>query len=112
MVRTEMAKAEADLWLEGALFAVVRCSQDSSGQGLKLDQQSVVQQELLRTAKADEDSYLLFRKKAREARIADALDQSKIVNVAVAEAASSSVGSDRASAGNEADSSGCNSRAG
>ncbi len=87
-VRTEMAKAEADLvGLEArssVLSGAVRTLQDRA---LKLDQQSVVQQELLRTAKADEDSYLLFRKKREEARIADALDQSKIVNVAVAEAA-------------------------
>ena len=83
-----MAKAEADLvGLEArssVLSGAVRTLQDRA---LKLDQQSVVQQELLRTAKADEDSYLLFRKKREEARIADALDQSKIVNVAVAEAA-------------------------
>jgi uncharacterized protein involved in exopolysaccharide biosynthesis len=87
-VRTEMAKAEADLVglkaRSSALSGAVRTLQDRA---LKLDQQSVVQQELLRTAKADEDSYLLFRKKREEARIADALDQSKIVNVAVAEAA-------------------------
>jgi len=67
-----------------ALSGAVRTLQDRA---LKLDQQSVVQQELLRTAKADEDSYLLFRKKREEARIADELDESKIVNVAVAEAA-------------------------
>jgi len=87
-VRTEMAKAEADLVglvaRSSVLSGAVRTLQDRA---LKLDQQSVVQQELLRTAKADEDSYLLFRKKREEARIADALDQSKIVNVAVAEAA-------------------------
>ncbi len=87
-VRTEMAKAEADLVglkaRSSALSGAVRTLQDRA---LKLDQQSVVQQELLRTAKADEDSYLLFRKKREEARIADELDESKIVNVAVAEAA-------------------------
>ena len=86
-VRTEMAKAEADLVGFEARFSVlsgaVRTLQDKA---LKLDRQSVVQQELLRTAKADENSYLLFRQKREEARIADALDQRKIVNVAIAEA--------------------------
>src|SRR5260370_21727792 len=86
--RTEMAKAEADLVglkaRSSALSGAVRTLQDRA---LKLDQQSVVQQELLRTAKADEDSYLLFRKKREEARIADELDESKIVNGAVEEAA-------------------------
>lgn len=87
-VRTEMAKAQADLvGLEArssVLSGAFRTLQDKA---LKLDRQSVVQQELLRTAKADEDSYLLFRRKREEARIADALDQRKIVNVAIAEAA-------------------------
>jgi len=54
---------------------------------LKLDSQSVVQQNLLRGAKADEESYLLYQKKREEARITDALDQSKIVNATIAEAA-------------------------
>jgi uncharacterized protein involved in exopolysaccharide biosynthesis len=53
---------------------------------LQLDRQSAVQQDLLRTAKADEESYLLYHRKREEARIADALDQRKIVNAAIAEA--------------------------
>ena len=51
-----------------------------------LQDQSVVQQDLLRTAKADEENYLLYHRKREEARIADALDQRKIINAAVAEA--------------------------
>jgi uncharacterized protein involved in exopolysaccharide biosynthesis len=87
-VRTEMAKAEADLvGLEARSSVLSGALKTLQDKVLKLDRQSVVQQELLRTAKADEDSYLLFHKKREEARIADALDQSKIVNVAVAEAA-------------------------
>jgi len=87
-VRRKWPKPRPTWWglkaRSSALSGAVRTLQDRA---LKLDQQSVVQQELLRTAKADRDSYLLFRKSARKARIADALDQSKIVNVAVAEAA-------------------------
>jgi uncharacterized protein involved in exopolysaccharide biosynthesis len=87
-VRTEMAKAEADLvGLEARASVVSGALRTLQDKALKLDRQSVVQQELLRVAKADEDSYLLFRKKREEARIADALDQRKIVNVAIAEAA-------------------------
>ncbi len=46
---------------------------------------SVDQQDLLRTAKADEDAYLLYVHKREEARIGDALDQQRILNVAIVE---------------------------
>jgi uncharacterized protein involved in exopolysaccharide biosynthesis len=85
---TEMAKAETDLMgLEARSSAVSRALSTLQEKALKLDSQSVVQQNLLRAAKADEESYLLYKKKREEARIADALDQSKIVNVTIAEAA-------------------------
>ena len=51
-----------------------------------MEGESVVQQDLLRTAKANEENYLLYHRKREEARIADALDQRKIINAAVAEA--------------------------
>lgn len=87
-VSTEMAKAEVDLvGLEARAAALSNGLSTLQEKALKLDQQSVVQQDLLRTVKADEDSYLLFQKKREEARITDALDQSKIVNATIAEAA-------------------------
>jgi succinoglycan biosynthesis transport protein ExoP len=46
---------------------------------------SVDQQDLVRTAKADEDAYLLYVHKREEARIGDALDQQQILNVAIVE---------------------------
>src|SRR5256885_12384037 len=52
----------------------------------RLAGESVFQQDLLRTAKANEENYLLYHRKREEARIADALDQRKIINAAVAEA--------------------------
>ena len=39
----------------------------------------------MRTAKADEDAYLLYLQKREEARIGDALDQQRILNVAIVE---------------------------
>jgi uncharacterized protein involved in exopolysaccharide biosynthesis len=87
-VATEMAKAEADLvGLEARSLALFRGLRTLQEKALRLDQQSVVQQDLLRTAKADEESYLLYEKKREEARITDALDQSKIVNATIAQAA-------------------------
>ena len=46
---------------------------------------SIDQQDLIRTAKADEDAYLLYVHKREEARIGDALDQQHVLNVAIVE---------------------------
>ena len=51
----------------------------------QLQSSTIDQQDLVRTAKADEDSYLLYRHKREEARIGDALDQQRILNVAILE---------------------------
>ncbi len=52
----------------------------------QLQSDSVDQQDLIRAAKSDEDSYLLYLHKREEARIGNALDQSRILNVAIVEA--------------------------
>jgi uncharacterized protein involved in exopolysaccharide biosynthesis len=54
---------------------------------LALDGKDLEQQDLVRAAKIQEANYLLYQNKREEARISDALDQKHIVNVAVAEAA-------------------------
>jgi uncharacterized protein involved in exopolysaccharide biosynthesis len=51
----------------------------------QLQASSVDQQDLIRTAKANEDAYLLYVHKREEARIGDALDQQRILNVAIVE---------------------------
>jgi len=87
-VRTEMAKAKADLvGLEARASVMSGALRRMQNRLLNLDQNSMVQQDLLRAAKANEESYLLYHRKREEARIADALDRSKIVNAAIAEAA-------------------------
>jgi uncharacterized protein involved in exopolysaccharide biosynthesis len=50
-----------------------------------LGDDALTQDDLQNTEKAAEESYLLFVKKQEQARMADALDQSGIVNVAIAE---------------------------
>ena len=52
-----------------------------------LDERGATQEDLVRSAKAAEQNYLLYLQKQEEARISDALDRNRIVNVAVAEAA-------------------------
>jgi uncharacterized protein involved in exopolysaccharide biosynthesis len=51
----------------------------------RLQSESIVQQDLQRTAKADEENYLISLRKQEEARVGDALDEKQIVNVAVVE---------------------------
>jgi len=52
----------------------------------QMQSDSVDQQDLMRAAKADEDNYLLYLRKREEARIGDALDERRILNVAIVEA--------------------------
>jgi uncharacterized protein involved in exopolysaccharide biosynthesis len=51
----------------------------------RLGQDAVTQDELISDDKAAEENYLLYVKKQEQARMADALDQRGIVNVAIAE---------------------------
>ena len=51
-----------------------------------LDADDAEQHGLLRAAKFAEDKYLLYQRKQEEARISDALDQTRIANVAIAQA--------------------------
>ncbi len=55
---------------------------------LELDQKSFEKQDLERSRAVNEDAYLLYRKKAQEAEISNALNREKIVNVSLADAAS------------------------
>jgi len=87
-VRTELAKARADLLgLEARASVMSGALRRMQNKVLTLDRDAVIQQDLLRAAKTNEESYLLYHRKREEARIADALDQRGIVNAAIAEAA-------------------------
>jgi uncharacterized protein involved in exopolysaccharide biosynthesis len=80
----ELEKAEVEkdaLRARAAACAVVLASYQSSAQKLAAD--SIKQNNLVRTVKANEDRYLLYLRKQEEARIGDALDARGIVNVAV-----------------------------
>jgi uncharacterized protein involved in exopolysaccharide biosynthesis len=79
--RTELAALEARA---AATARIVRAYRENASQ---LDGEQMLQQDLLREAKVAEDNYLLYLRKREESRIADALDQKRIVNVAIAEAA-------------------------
>jgi uncharacterized protein involved in exopolysaccharide biosynthesis len=79
--RTELAALEARA---AATQRIVRAYRENASQ---LDGEEMAQQDLIREAKAAQDNYLLYLRKQEESRISDALDQKRIVNVAIAEAA-------------------------
>ncbi len=51
----------------------------------KLEENSIAQQDLMRTAKAAEETYLIYVRKREEARIGDALDARGILNISIAQ---------------------------
>jgi polysaccharide biosynthesis protein PslE len=84
----ELAKAKADLpTLKANADATANSVRDYRSKLQALEQKGVEQTDLLRAAKAEEASYLLYQNKREEARIADALDAQRIANVVIAEAA-------------------------
>ena len=84
--RMEMEKAQVQRdglrARQSAAFVQV-ASLRAAAQQLQSD--SVEQQDLMRSAKADEDNYLLYLRKREESRIGDALDERRILNVAIVE---------------------------
>jgi len=66
--------------------AMRRMVSDYRERAHRLDGQSIEQQNLLRAVKSAEENLLLYRRKQEETRISDALDRTRIANVAVAEA--------------------------
>lgn len=85
--RSELVKAQAELsGLQARASsdeaAVARYRSGARG----LQQAAIVQQDLVRAAKTEEENYLLYLRKQEEARINDALDRRGILNVAIAEA--------------------------
>jgi len=86
-VQSELAKAKTDLaGLQGKAEEDARTVSKYRENARALGEQEIVQQDLLRTVKVGEDNYMLYLQKAEEARISEALDRKRIINVAIAEA--------------------------
>jgi uncharacterized protein involved in exopolysaccharide biosynthesis len=84
---SELAKARADLIsLQGKLAVTSATVNDYRRQAQQLSGSEIAQQDLVRTAKAAEENFVLYSRKQEEARISQALDQKRIINVSVAEA--------------------------
>lgn len=82
----ELVKAEVDLRaLQGRAAASHTLLGYSRSTALRLGNDAIRQEGLLRNLKAAEEKYLLYVNKREEARIGDALDERGILNVAIAE---------------------------
>jgi polysaccharide biosynthesis protein PslE len=85
LLREDQAKTETDRAAQYASLAAVRKTIKSlQSQIIDLDQQAVAQQDLEREVKVSTDNYLLYRSKSDQQRTSDALDKSRIANVALA----------------------------
>jgi len=85
-INEELAKAKADysgLQAKAAALETIVAKYDATAK--ELEQKDIVQQDLLRDVKTDEENYLLYQQKREEARMTDALDRTRILNVAVAQ---------------------------
>jgi uncharacterized protein involved in exopolysaccharide biosynthesis len=85
LLREDVAKSEADLSAQRAtLTATKRSVQSIQAQMVNLDQLALSQQDLQREAKAAETNYLLYLAKREQERTSNALDVTRIANVAIA----------------------------
>jgi polysaccharide biosynthesis protein PslE len=87
-IATELTRAETDrIGMNAQASATARVVQHYEDVARRLDAKGLEQTDLVRNVKTAEDNYLLYMRKREEARISDALDSKRIVNVAIAEAA-------------------------
>jgi uncharacterized protein involved in exopolysaccharide biosynthesis len=84
-LREDLAKTRADLASQQATAkSLVQSILKMKRQMVELDAKAVKQAALIREAKADETSYLLYLSKREQERSSDALDQKRIGDVAIA----------------------------
>ena len=84
---TELAKADADrAQLQEHAAATAHVVRDYQDMAQQMDLKNRQQDDLLRDVKTAEEDYTLYLRKREEARISDALDSKRIVNVSIAEA--------------------------
>ncbi|MGA2960420.1 MAG: hypothetical protein ABSD96_02015 [Candidatus Korobacteraceae bacterium] len=85
---SELAKARSELVaLQASEAQTGRTVSDYHTRSVRLEELGKQQQDLLRNQKAAEETYLASLRKQSDARLSEALDRSRIMNVAIAEAA-------------------------
>jgi uncharacterized protein involved in exopolysaccharide biosynthesis len=85
-VRGELAKAKTDLaGYQAKAAAAAQAVNAYRETARQLEQKEVEQSDLMRNVKTGEENYMLYLQKEEEARISEALDRRRIINVAIAE---------------------------
>jgi uncharacterized protein involved in exopolysaccharide biosynthesis len=85
-INEELAKAKAEYsGLQARAAAQEAIVANYEAKTRDLEQKGLVEQDLLRTVKADEENYLLYLRKREQARMTEALDSTRIVNVVIAQ---------------------------
>jgi len=85
-INEELAKARAERsGLQARATATEAAVAKYEAMTRDLAQKDLLEQDLQRTVKADEENYLLYLRKREQARMSEALDRTRILNVAVAE---------------------------
>jgi len=85
-ITEELAKAKAEYsGLQARAAATQAAVAKYEAKARDLAEKGLVEQDLLRTVKADEENYLLYLHKREQARMSEALDRTRILNVAIAE---------------------------
>jgi uncharacterized protein involved in exopolysaccharide biosynthesis len=87
-LKEELAKARAELaTLEARSTEISRITGEYRSRAETLGRKEIAQHDLIRSTTTAEENYLLYVRKTEEARISDALDRKRILNVSIAEAA-------------------------
>ncbi len=82
----ELAKAKADLaGLDATKTALQRTVATYETSAQDLDRKAIILHDLQREASSEEGKYLMYQRKREEARVDDALDKQRMLNVAVVE---------------------------
>jgi uncharacterized protein involved in exopolysaccharide biosynthesis len=85
-LKGELAKAQADLTsLQARKYATVQGLTQFEASADRLNRTGLKEADLLREQKSTESNYLLYQRKREEARIMDAMDQRRMVNVSLAQ---------------------------
>lgn len=85
-INEELAKAKADYSALQAKAVSTKASIATyESMSHDLEQKGLTEQDLQRTVKADEENYLLYLRKREQARMSEALDRTRILNVSIAE---------------------------
>ena len=86
-VNSELVKTHSELAAEqGRAESLSRSIRSYEEKAADLDQKQIVEAGLVRDKNMEEANYVLYQRKQEEARISDALDRNRIVNVAVTQA--------------------------